>query len=77
MATEQAGRDQPDPDPAPGTPGNRLLTPAQVAEICGGKTTSDTVVRGYKRWGLKGHKVGRELRFAEKDVWEWIKDHPA
>jgi hypothetical protein len=77
MPSEQEDTDpKPGPDSAPPTPaGDRLLTPDQVAEICGGKTTGGTVVRRHRHWGLPAVRVGRELRFWESVVYEWLKNH--
>jgi hypothetical protein len=70
----------PPPTAAPGRPpqaGDRLLTPAQVAEILGGSVTAETVVRRWRKWELPARRVGRELRFWESSVYEWITNHPA
>jgi hypothetical protein len=68
---------QPGPGPHPAPPGDRLLPPAEVAKIFGGNVTAETVVRRHRKWGLPAHRIGRELRFWESDVYKWIKDHPA
>jgi predicted DNA-binding transcriptional regulator AlpA len=68
-------------DTHPGTeqhpPGDRLLNAAEVAEILGGKVTRKTVVRRWRKWQLPAHRVGRELRWWESDVYQWIGNHPA
>jgi excisionase family DNA binding protein len=68
---------QPGPGPHPAPPEDRLLTPAEVAEILGGDITAETVVRRWRKWKLPTHKIGRELRFWESDVYAWIKDRQA
>lgn len=45
---------------------NRLLTPEQVAERLG--VSRKTVYRRWAEWGLKNRPIGRMLRFAERDV---------
>jgi excisionase family DNA binding protein len=45
---------------------NRLLTPEEVAEWL--KVSDVTVRNKYRSWGLKPQKVGRLLRFRERDV---------
>jgi excisionase family DNA binding protein len=45
---------------------NRLLTPAEVAEWL--KVSEVTVKNKYRTWGLKAQKVGRLLRFRERDI---------
>ncbi|WP_327733568.1 helix-turn-helix domain-containing protein [Streptomyces nojiriensis] len=44
----------------------RLLTPAEVAEWL--KVSEVTVRNKYRAWGLRPQKVGRLLRFRERDV---------
>jgi hypothetical protein len=63
------------PDRAsPAEPKGRMLNAAQVAEILGGSYTAATVVRRYRHWELTAFRVGRELRWWEADVYEWIKN---
>ena len=65
----------PDPDPhhRPHVPGDKLLSKRQVAEILGDGITAETVVRSWRTWGLTPHHVGKQLRWWESDVYEWIK----
>jgi excisionase family DNA binding protein len=69
------------PDPTPArqqhSPGNQLLTPAEVAAILGGSITAATIVRRWRTWGLHAIRIGRELRFRESDLHTWINDHQA
>jgi predicted DNA-binding transcriptional regulator AlpA len=58
-------------------PGDRLLTPAQVAAILGGNTTAYTIVRRWRQWNLPAVKIGRELRFWESDLYQWIRSRQA
>jgi excisionase family DNA binding protein len=52
---------------------NRLLTPEEVAEWL---KVSDTTVRNkYRAWGLKAQKVGRLLRFRERDIVSYLEDN--
>ncbi|MFD7554368.1 helix-turn-helix domain-containing protein [Streptomyces sp. NPDC059835] len=44
----------------------QLLTPAEVAEWL--KVSEVTVKNKYRAWGLRPQKVGRLLRFRERDV---------
>ncbi|MGW4162477.1 helix-turn-helix domain-containing protein [Streptomyces sp. NPDC004788] len=44
----------------------RLLTAAEVAEWL--KVSEVTVKNKYRAWGLRPQKVGRLLRFRERDV---------
>jgi hypothetical protein len=59
----------------PDAPHGRMLDAAGVAEILGGSYTAATVVRRYRHWGLTAHRIGRELRWWEADVYEWIKNN--
>ena len=63
------------PDPA--APPDRLLDPAEVAEILGGDITAETVVRRWRKWGLPAHRIGKQLRWWESDLYKWIKNHHA
>ncbi|MFF7021443.1 helix-turn-helix domain-containing protein [Streptomyces klenkii] len=45
---------------------NRLLTPEEVAGWL--KVSETTVKNKYRTWGLKPQKVGRLLRFRERDI---------
>jgi hypothetical protein len=67
----------PAPGPHPATPGDRLLSAAEVAAILGGSYTAGTVVRRWRKWELHGHRIGRELRWWESDVYAWISSHPS
>ncbi|MGA5097090.1 helix-turn-helix domain-containing protein [Streptomyces lavendulocolor] len=44
----------------------RLLTPAEVATWL--QVSELTIKNKYRMWGLKPQKVGRLLRFRERDV---------
>jgi hypothetical protein len=70
----------PDPAPAgqqPPTPGDRLLSAAQVAHILGGDITADTVIRRWRTWGLHPIKIGKYRRWWQSDVYKWISSRPA
>jgi predicted DNA-binding transcriptional regulator AlpA len=67
----------PDPSQHPPAPGDRLLNAAEVAEILGGNVTASTVVRRWRKWDLPAHRIGKQLRWWESDVYKWISNHPA
>lgn len=50
---------------------NRLLTVAELADYLG--VPKKTVYGCWQRWGLKAFKVGRQLRFRERHVEEWLR----
>ena len=52
---------------------NRLLTPEEVAEWL--KVSDITVRNKYRQWGLKAQKVGRLLRFRERDIVAYLEDN--
>lgn len=52
---------------------NRLLTPEEVAEWL--KVSEITVKNKYRAWGLKPQKVGRLLRFRERDIVAYLEAH--
>ncbi|MEY9963338.1 excisionase family DNA binding protein [Streptacidiphilus sp. MAP12-16] len=45
---------------------NQLLTPEEVAKWL--KVSASTVRNRYQAWGLKPQRVGRLLRFRERDI---------
>ncbi|WP_121017145.1 helix-turn-helix domain-containing protein [Streptomyces sp. 3211.6] len=47
-----------------------LLTPAEVADWL--KVSEGTVKNKYRTWGLRSQKVGRLLRFRERDVVDYL-----
>lgn len=50
---------------------NRLLPLAEAAEFLG--IDKPRVLRDYwRKWGIPSYKVGRELRFRERDLHAWI-----
>ncbi|MCQ9133052.1 helix-turn-helix domain-containing protein [Streptomyces hilarionis] len=49
---------------------NRLLTPAQTAEFLG--VSLHTLYGSWRRWGLTGYRVGKHLRFRERDLESWL-----
>jgi excisionase family DNA binding protein len=52
---------------------NRLLTPEEVAEWL--KVSEITVRNKYRAWGLKAQKVGRLLRFRERDIVAYLDEN--
>lgn len=42
----------------------------EVADYLG--VSKSTVYSRWKAWGLKAHKVGRHLKFRERDVESWL-----
>jgi excisionase family DNA binding protein len=54
---------------------NQMLTAEDVAEAL--QVSVDTVYRKWRAWGLKGHRVGRLLRFRERDITTWLEKHAA
>ncbi|WP_411120571.1 helix-turn-helix domain-containing protein [Streptomyces sp. x-19] len=52
---------------------NRLLTPEEVADWL--KVSEITVKNKYRAWGLKPQKVGRLLRFRERDIVAYLEAH--
>ena len=50
---------------------NRLLPLAEAAAILGVKPRS---LRDYwRKWGIPALRVGRELRFRERDIDAWVR----
>lgn len=49
---------------------NRLMSVEEVAAYLG--VPKSTVYDRWERWGLTGIRVGRALRFRQRDVETWI-----
>ncbi|MFI2184988.1 helix-turn-helix domain-containing protein [Streptomyces sioyaensis] len=52
---------------------SRLLTPEEVAKWL--RVSATTVRNKYRVWGLKPQKVGRLLRFRERDIVTYLDEH--
>ncbi|MFI1307625.1 helix-turn-helix domain-containing protein [Streptomyces sioyaensis] len=52
---------------------NRLLTVEEVAAWL--RVTETTVRNKYRAWGIKPQKVGRLLRFRERDIANYLEEH--
>lgn len=59
---------QPDHDNLGGS--NRLLDLAEAALLL--NVPPERLRRHWRRWGITAHKVGRELRFRERDLNAWL-----
>jgi excisionase family DNA binding protein len=51
---------------------NRLLSSREVGELLGLPET--TIRREWPKWGLQAYRVGRALRWRERDVHAWIEN---
>ncbi len=49
---------------------NRLLSAREVGELLG--LPEATIRDRWKTWGLEAHRIGRALRWRERDVQAWI-----
>lgn len=49
---------------------NEMLTPKEVGNLL--KLPERTIRAQCKTWGLKSHRIGRAVRFRERDVMAWI-----
>jgi excisionase family DNA binding protein len=66
-----------DPRPSKGTLGgsNRLLSSRDVATILA--IPERTVRDKWKEWGLPAYRIGKHLRWRERDVYAWIERQAA
>lgn len=66
-----------DPRPPKGTLGgsNRMLSSRDVAAILG--IPERTVRDKWKEWGLPAYRIGKHLRWRERDVYAWIEKQAA
>lgn len=49
---------------------NRMLSAREVGELLG--LPERTVRERWKEWGLQAYRIGRALRWRERDVHAWI-----
>lgn len=61
-----------DPRPLKGTLGgsNRMLSSREVAAIL--SIPERTVRDKWREWGLPAYRIGKHLRWRERDVYAWI-----
>lgn len=52
-----------------------FLTVTEVADYLG--LHPDTVYRTWKRWGLKAYRVGKAIKFRQRDIDNWLEGHEA
>ncbi|MFB7630634.1 helix-turn-helix domain-containing protein [Streptomyces sp. NPDC056149] len=52
---------------------NRLLTVEEVAEWL--RVSEVTVRNKYRVWGIRPQKIGRLLRFRERDIANYLEEH--
>jgi excisionase family DNA binding protein len=49
---------------------NRMLSSTEVGELLG--LPERTIRVQWKEWGLQAYRIGRALRWRERDVMAWI-----
>lgn len=49
---------------------NLLLSAVETADMLG--IHVETLYRNWRTWGLTAHRIGRSLKFRERDVEHWI-----
>lgn len=54
---------------------NQMLSVQQTAENLG--LSSCTLYRQWRKWGLKGYRVGRQLKFREREIESWLESRVA
>jgi excisionase family DNA binding protein len=54
---------------------NKLLSIPQTAEKLNQKER--TVREYWRKWGLRGYRVGRTIQFRERDIEAWIEQNAA
>ena len=66
-----------DPRPPKGTLGgsNRMLSSREVAAIL--SVPERTVRDKWREWGLPAYRIGKHLRWRERDVYAWIERQAA
>jgi excisionase family DNA binding protein len=54
---------------------NKLVTVQDVASMLA--VSPDTVYDEWRKWGLKGYRIGKHLRFREREIEQWIEKQAA
>jgi excisionase family DNA binding protein len=54
---------------------SRMITVREVAEMLA--LSPDTVYDEWRKWGLKGYRIGKHLRFREREIEQWIEKQAA
>ena len=54
---------------------NRMLDAQEVADLLG--VPKATIYDEWRKWGLNGYRIGRHLRFREREVEAWIASQAA
>jgi len=54
---------------------SRMLSVQELAQMLA--VSPDTVYDQWRQWGLKGYKIGKHLRFREREVEQWINQQAA
>jgi excisionase family DNA binding protein len=61
--------------PGPLGGSNRMLSIRDLAELLG--ISERTVRDQWRTWGLTGYRIGRHLRFREREIHAWIDSQTA
>jgi excisionase family DNA binding protein len=54
---------------------NRLMSCKEAAQYL--SVPERTLRDNWRRWGLKAHRVGRAIRFRERDIEAWLEKNLA
>ncbi len=54
---------------------NRMLSVRETAELLG--VPLSTIYSQWRGWGLKAYRVGRALKFREREIESWLQGHAA
>ena len=54
---------------------NKMLSAAETAERLG--VHRETLYRERDNWGLRSVRIGRNLKFRERDIEEWLSSQEA
>lgn len=54
---------------------NQLISAEATAELL--DVSVDTIYRRWKSWGLKGYRIGRQLKFRVRDIEAFIERQSA
>lgn len=50
--------------------GSKMIPAAEVAELL--DVHVESLYRSWRKWGLKAYRIGREIKFKQIELTEWI-----
>lgn len=52
---------------------NRMISLRDTAERLG--VTPDSFYKTWRRWGIPAYRIGKAIKFRERDIEHWLEQH--